>query len=631
MSKTTGGRSHTGGKRESPSARRPQPSSPTLTIPHAFLPVALVLLLCIPCVSLGFFWDDYYYLTRGQAEATTYLLPQAGAMSYRPIPEGLYFLGLLVLSPITRNAGHVFNLILIGASVFLLVRLVSRLSSPRAGILSGIVFATLAPVPTVVAWTSCAPDAFALFFILAALNMRHSGHNWGAFAAAALALFSKESALLVFPVLIFWDWLVGRKPQRLILNLVLYGALALIWTLVHPGFRSLMNHGFQSGGTGYLGLEQPQRWVSYFVQYLATTFNLPITGPTTPWPEEIAPFGVVALLVAVAWFWATRRSRLQKATVGNLPLNRATWLALSIAIPLLVLPSVLVRRWNPYFVCLPAIGIALLAGILLARASVRLAVIVLAAYITFGIWSRGMEVPGGLVFTEQDCISASQAAKKVEHGFRSQRPSLPVGSQALVSVTTTGMLGIYGILIDGQALRIWYGDRQLATRLPERRRPGAPADHLFRVYYDLDVAEIDPAHQGAFPSADYEVSNVGYEHWLDDRRTIRSYARGLAASGETDRAVDILKGIAVTDSGQIGQYDLRLAAMALLADQRGAEAYRLLDGMTPFAKGRALDLIAKLLREPTESATFDSCAFEAFGLSRTDPEAIRYLRSKVSR
>jgi hypothetical protein len=594
------------------------------------LPVALVLLLCIPCISLGFFWDDYYYLTRGQTDAMTYLLPQAGAMSYRPIPEGLYFLGLLALSPLTRNAGHVFNLILIGASVFLLVRLVSRLSSPRAGIFSGIVLATIAPLPTVVAWTSCAPEAFALFFLLAALNLRHTGHNGAAFAGAALALFSKESALLLFPVLIFWDWLVGRKPQWLALNLILYGGLALVWTMVHPGFRSLMGHDFQSGGTGYLGLEQPQHWVRYFVQYVATALNLPITGLRTSWPEEIAPFGTTALLVAVTWFWATRHSRLQKATMGNLPLNRAARLALLMAIPLLVLPSVMVRRWNPYFVCLPAIGIALLAGILLARASVRLAVILLAAYITLGVWSRGMEVPGGLVFTEQDCFKASKAAKVVEYGFRGQCPSLPVGSQALVAVTSTGMLGIYGTLIDGQALRIWYGDRQLATRLAERRRPGTRADHLFRVHYNLGVAEIEPAHHPPFPSPGYEYSNVGYEHWMDERRTIRCYARGLAASGETDRAVDILKGISVTDPGELGDYDLRLAAMALLAERRDAEALRLLDGVTVFPKRIALDIIAKLLVEPTESAKLDSCAFEAFGVSRTDPEAIQYLKAKLA-
>ena len=109
------------------------------------------------------------------------------------------------------------------------------------------------------------------------------------------------------------------------------------------------------------------------------------------------------------------------------------------------------------------------------------------------------------------------------------------------------------------------------------------------------------------------------------RAIIRTYARGLAASGETDRAVRILERLSAHDDESLRSYDLRLAAMALLANRDHDGAQRLLSKAPPISRESALYGVAKVMSEPTGRGDLDSCAFPAFGLSPADPETLRYL------
>jgi hypothetical protein len=72
------------------------------------------------------------------------------------------------------------------------------------------------------------------------------------------------------------------------------------------------------------------------------------------------------------------------------------------------------------------------------------------------------------------------------------RPTIPRGSQVLVSVASTGMLGVYQTLVANQALQAWYRDPGLVASTAEQRKAGFPADLLFRVRSTLDLVEIDP-------------------------------------------------------------------------------------------------------------------------------------------
>jgi len=219
---------------------------------------------------------------------------------------------------------------------------------------------------------------------------------------------------------------------------------------------------------------------------------------------------------------------------------------------------------------------------------------------------------------ERTFVEANAAIRQVEAGFRELHPTFPRESQVLVSVAASGPLGIDGTMHDGQPLRIWYRDPTLRVRRPEQRAPHAGAEFLFRITEDRDVVEIDADRDalrssGAKPDT-FEMGAI-----------TRTYARGLAASGESPRAVRILERLAAGDEGPLKSYDLRLAAMALLAEDDSTGARRLLEAAPPISGEYALESVARVMAEPTGRTGLDSSAFRAFGVSPSDPVALRYL------
>jgi hypothetical protein len=408
-----------------------------------------------------------------------------------------------------------------------------------------------------------------------------------------------------------------------------------VWAAIHPGLWNLAAAGFRSGATGYVGLERPERWWNYLFQYLLTLLNVPFTGPWTRWPGRLTLAAIGATLVVVAAVGRLAPRAPAEANRAAVPTRRLRLAAALLLVPPLLLPSLFVRPWATYFVAIAVPGFALLAAPLLAQARPRVAAALLAVYIVLGIWHRGLDVPGnGLVITEQRFAEASRATRTVRDRFLKLAPSFPGGSRVLLSVAGTGTLGIHQTLHDGQALRIWYRDPSLATVQPEWRREPASAaeaaasagpdaasfanEFLFRVTPDLQVLEIDPGTSRFRSEGDYPDRE-------EIAKPIRSYARGLAASGATEQAVGTLRKMASADSARLRSYDLRLAAIALRAAGRGADALQLIDEAPPLSTSEALDMAGKVYAEPTRNPALDSLAFWAFGVSPDDPGALRYL------
>jgi hypothetical protein len=188
----------------------------------------------------------------------------------------------------------------------------------------------------------------------------------------------------------------------------------------------------------------------------------------------------------------------------------------------------------------------------------------------------------------------------------------------LVSVASSGPLGIDGTMHDGQALRLWYPDPTILTLRPERRRAPVAKEFLFRITSSQDVEEIDPDR------GESRASGGDIDSYVT-RAVTRTYARGLAASGESDRAIRILSRLAAQDEEALRSYDLRLAAIGPMALGQNRVAERLLALAPPITREFALYSVAKLMAEPTGRADVDSCAFPAFGLSSGDPDAVRHL------
>jgi len=582
------------------------------------LPSAVAIVLSLPCLSLGyFFWDDFAFLTTLQADPAAAVRYHPGSAFYRPLSQGLYFLALLPLGLKGAIIAHTVNLALLVGCVCLLTSLVRSVAGDRAGILAGLLLAGFAPAAGLVAWASGSQDLLAMLFLLAALRLHHAGRTGWAMAAGAAGLLSKETIAVAWPVLIFWDTLIGRKPARLRTPLLAYGGLALAWGLLHPGIRLFFRTGFfVHERPGYLGFRNLAVTMLNARRYLVTLFNLPATGWATRWPWDRAVVGAAAACISVLGFLLVRRA--EERSDSRFPVWRAALIGILLAIPMLVLPSLIIQRWVAYYACLPALGMALFLGVLLARAPAAAVCAWLIAYLALGTWSRGVVDESGAMMTEQSFVAGSRAIRDLERGFRTLRPTLPRGSEILVSVASSKMVSIYGMLIKGKAPRIWYNDPTLQILTPETRLAGAPGEYLFRVTPARDVVEIQPDRIG------YRSSRGQPEPEDELRAPIRSFARGLAASGETDRSVEILERLAEGDPNPTKSYDLRLAAMARLDAGERALADSLRLAAAPIPREYALDAIAKVKAEPTRRAELDSCAYWAFGISANDADAVRY-------
>jgi len=573
--------------------------------------------LSLPCLGLGYFWDDFVFLTRVQSDPIAAFGPEPGAF-YRPLPRAVYFWPLASLGSAGAAVAHLVNLGLLLVSVALLVSLVRNLAGARAGIMGGVAFAALAPMPSLVAWASGSQDLFAIALTLAAFTLRNSGRNVAAGIAAAAGLLSKETVAAVLPVLVLWDWILGRKPGRIRASALGYLGLGLAWVFLHPGIRGLAARGFESEPHGYVGFANVALSQFHARRYLLALFNVPDAPAAIAWPADRVAIGVLALLLSVSAVWLAFRREAPSEGANRIPVARAALLAILIAGPAIALPALLVQRWAAYFVCLPAVGSSILIGVLLSRVHVGLAMVAIAAFGGLGWVCRSTQPSGTEALTEQSFVEASRAIRQVESGFRKLHPTFPPGSQVLVSVASSGLLGIHGTMHDGQPMRIWYRDPTIRTLRPERRLPRPRAEFLFRITASRDVVEIDPDRGGS-------RSSGGTPDAEEVRAVTRTYARGLAASGETGRAIRVLERLAGEDEDSLRSYDQRLAAMASLAAGDRAGAERLLAKAAPISRGFALYGVAKVMAEPTSRADFDSCAYAAFGVSSADPGALRHL------
>lgn len=610
---------------------RPQParaaSSPITWRWAILIPTVTAVLLNLPRLTLGYFWDDFLFLTgRGHGGPTLFLSPDPHAAFYRPISQGLYFMFLGAVDPTSGLIGHIVNLLAMVSAIVLLVLLVSDLAGHRAGLLAGLVFASYGHAASLVAWISCSQDLFAIVLVLAAFWLRNRGQEIAALACAGAAVLCKEPAIAAFPVLVAWDWILGRPSSRWRLRAVAYASVVLLWAAIHPGIHLLAGRAFQSGATGYVGIESPERWGTYLLRYVMTLLNLPPIGFTTPWPDELSLASAAALVVLVtALLMFDRGAATSSHSSAPTDPRRVASIGLLFALPTLLMPTLLVRHWAPYFACIPAVGVAIAAGPWMARWSKSVVVMLLAVFLLFGVWCRGIVAPQEPVWSESVFVGAARAATRVHENFRSVFPGFPRGSQIVAATASTGVRGINGTLIDNQALQVWYRDPTLQTVTTLNREPGAAAEFLVRITTDLEVIAIDP------DTGRIRTSGGGQPDWVEIGRPLRNYAREVAADGDADRGIRALDTLSKLEPPGARPYNRRLVAMMLLAAGRRDEAAALLAVTPAFPRSDALGLVRRLLAEASSSEKLDLAAFEAFGLSAGDPETLRWVMREFRR
>lgn len=581
-------------------------------------PAAVAALLSLPVLGFTYLWDDYNFLTNAMFYQLHDWAPDPTDPFYRPISRGVFF---TLLDLAGRNGpllGHLLNLGFFIAIVLFLASFTARIAGRKAGLLSGLIFAGLGAIPSAVGWTCCDQDLLAILFILAALRFRLEQRNSAALAATAAALLSKETSLAVIPVLVLFDWIVGRKPYRVWRSAGTYAALVAAWGAIHPAVRILVARGLRSGATGYVGLQHPEMWPVHIGRYLLTLFNVPAFDPLPGWPSFGILLLVVALVVMVGALRLAARLPRADADEGTMPpRSRVLLLGMILAAGPLILTSTMIRGWAPYYAAFPAVGFSMIAGVLLAASTYRAQVITMAAYLALGMWTRGnLKNPDET--TESNHRVVSVALRTVESGFRRLYSAFPPGAQVILSVQARSPGGIYIHMYAFQTLRIWYRDRSVRTLRPEARTRTAGPEILAVIAPDRDVIDINLAtlfaRSASGKEPDYHVCETA----------IRAYAMGLAGSGDTDAAANLLLHMPEVNIG-LETVHQRMAAMFFFAEGRDREAQAVLDSTVALPRGIAIADLQGVIAEQPPGRVFDTYALRAFGISPDDVDAIRDL------
>jgi len=545
---------------------------------------------------------------------------------YRPLSREIYFTTLRMFGGLTLAAGHLGNTLLLALATWLVILVTRRLAGARAGLLSGAGFASLGALPILVGWLSGVQDLLAIVFVLLALLWR-GRRDPLAVAAMAAAILSKEVAVAAVPLVALLPWVERESPARLMRGCVPYVLLLVAWAAIHPGIRLLIERHAAGGAAsgGYVAIGAPGRG-TFLLRNLLTMANLPVTGSSTPWATGRVGFGFLAgIAFSIAIFRSestkpVRRPQTSEEGSHAEP-RRAVILALLLTISTTILTAGLVRRWSPYYAAMPAVGTSILLGMALDRLPSVGALAAILAFLGLGIWCRGTVADTGTT-TERNLEITSQALEHVRGAFRILCPTIAPRTQALLSVAGTGAQSVTIHMLRYQALQVWYDDPTIESRAPEERKPWSGPERLFRIMPSLDVMEI-----GTQPLA-YR-SSAGSPDLEEADRPLRTYARGLAASGETDRAVRILFDLSRDDTPGLQAYDRRLAAMFLFQAGRPEVARKLTAGAPMFTRDVSLDMIAKILNERSgEPATIDTFAFLAFGVD-VNADAYRHLLRKA--
>ena len=596
--------------------RTPSPGNEA-SWPTWAVPAALAAVLAFPALNLSYLFDDYDFLGRGQIFSLHQLLPDPQAPFWRPLSRETYFAFLYTVAPTNPFIAHVINALLLALAAALVAVLGARLADRRAGFFAGAAFACLGAAPALVGWASCDQDLFAIVFALAAIHLEWSGRTPLALLATAFALLSKETSVALVPAMALIGPITGRKSLRSAIPAACaYAGLVAIWVAGHPGIRGLLAHRFEGTdpAVAYLSAGQADLPGS-IVKIARTLVNVPIQGAQIAWPVELdmlLPFaaGVLALGAWLSWRSSQRDT--------SVPGSRVLILAVVLSLPAIVVVAGLVKVLSPYHAVLAGLGTSLAIGLGLARAPRILAAALMIVFLTMGLVCRSMDL-GPSVPTERTLKPPSDRMAALEHGFRQVLPRIDGPARLLVAVQNEDR-DVVLHLIRLQAPRIWYRNPKLDTMHPERLTGGRTREVLAWVSGDLSVHAIDPSTLEATSSG--MPDSAGY------RATLRSFARGLAASGETDRAVDLLLRMKTGEEWETA-YNRRLAGALLLEAGRKEDADRILEDTPRFNRTDSIAIVYEVAMIPS-SVDLDAAILEAVGLGTEDSEALRSVMRRLA-
>ncbi len=193
----------------------------------AFILAAVVFISYQPSFRLGFYLDDYYNIERAGriewADAARQIFdPRAQTLWYRPL-QGLQFFIEYHLFGANANAYHLVNIAYHAINVLLLYAIVRRVSKRwLVGFLAAFFYATFTVYISGVNWSAIVEPLLGIFYLLsfwfwwAYLEKKNRSDYLFALGAMILALMSKQTALTIPVVCFLADRLLMREKISLI-------------------------------------------------------------------------------------------------------------------------------------------------------------------------------------------------------------------------------------------------------------------------------------------------------------------------------------------------------------------------------------------------------------------------------
>ena len=578
-------------------------------------PSILFVVLTLPLFSYPFLSDDFNFLDRATRFTFSQLLPDPHVEFYRPLSREAYFAVLAVLGRSNPLLGHLFNLSIAIACILLVASLARRLAGPRAGLLAGLLFASLGPLPFLVGWVSCAQDLLAMLFILIAIQFQLARRTIPALLFTGAALLSKETSFFAVPAIVLSRGILERDWSSARRSAIYYGCLAIGWAALNARVGSMVTRGLVTG-TGYVGLDNP-RLLANIARESCALVNLPVNAKT--WPSELNIVTLVGLSILAVLYVSQRSNR--RLQPSRPPAERSRVLVFGAVLGLVpaTLTAALTKHWVPYYACFPAIGTSLVLSVAVLSVRARAALPAIAVFLLLGVWARGTEVGAQVTATEQNFNRIAPNLKHISSRLHQLHPSFPDSSRLYITVNIPLEAGIQVHLFGLQAPRVWFWNRTLITDDPGRLHPGSGREYLFSVTPKCEVFEIE------LPGLN--IKSLGARpDYREYQSALRSFAYGLAALGprSTDRAVDVILRMHEADS-LTWAFDRRLAATFLFASGEEREAKGLCRSLPELPKRDAIYAVAAVLGPELRGLRLDDAAFRAFGIPQSDPDSYRSL------
>jgi hypothetical protein len=510
----------TGVPRRSEATRRDVPDRPRATSRERRLPslalAALGLALYGRGFTVGLVGDDYTLLDAALREPLLDLLSgRHGILGYyRPISRELYFYVLGHLAGGAALVYHVVNASVYAATLVLFHRLLERWQGARVATFATLLFLLFPAGGALLSWVSCAQDLIALLFGVAAFVLHQRGRYALAGLALALAVLSKETAVVMGSAIVLFDWASDKEtPLRARLRRLAPAAIGLA---VAIAIAVLARFTWPPGTS--VAIWSPRQ--------LTGAAALPLDFARTFWPPDTLAGvekagrerGWLIVLIAALGMLAVPSSAERRTAAGG----RAILFGVGLAVLGMLPVGVILERWRGYFFSFAALGSSIAAGAALARVNpwVGRAIAAALAIVHFG--ANGIYQP---------VQSATGPARHPHVNYRFFRESADLTKQLLASlepscgaIAATPRVFTLGVGRDalfesvlGPALRVTCRDT-----VSNRLRP-------------LEAMELADADR-RFGLLRFDAATATFGFQVADPEVRASIGEGLLLSGHVDLA-----------------------------------------------------------------------------------------------